>query len=150
MLLTSNLVVNPIKARSFIALFKCTTVARGANVLTGQFKTLYFLEGLRKDSDSYRACLKSHSGISSPLIHSKVSNDLLAESEGPDQNARRYVFARRGPFSKYLSSKAFYRNLDIRYVLFSQYKQFLCSIWFYISIIHHPVTAALKPRGLNK
>ena len=40
-------------------------------------------------TDSYsHACAKSHLGICSPLIHCVVSNNLLADSEGPNQTAR--------------------------------------------------------------
>ena len=36
----------------------------------------------------YCTCAKSHPGICSPLKHSVVSNDLFANSEGPDQTER--------------------------------------------------------------
>ena len=30
------------------------------------------------DSDSFRACMKSHPGVSSPLVHSIASNDSVS------------------------------------------------------------------------
>ena len=43
------------------------------------------------DPDSFCACAKSHPDICSPLIHYLVPVILLADSEGPDQTARKHM-----------------------------------------------------------
>ena len=40
------------------------------------------------DSDSPRACAKTHPGICFPLIHSVVSNDSVSGQQDPDQTAQ--------------------------------------------------------------
>ena len=68
------------------------------------------------DSDSSRACAKSHPAFCSPLIHSVVSIDSVCGQRRPWSDCAAawiHVFARRDPY-------------NVSFIAFSRYDQCLC------------------------